>query len=67
MTISKAVACIKMEIPVFVQSLKSPIMSLTSSQTDKIFRGVVSAAVRMLGTSGVHSCNLSPLSLHHLR
>ena len=36
---------VKMEIPVPVQSLKSSIMSSTSFQVGKTFRGVVSAAV----------------------
>ena len=34
-----------MEIPVLVQSLKSSILSSTSSQLDNTFLGVVSAAV----------------------
>ena len=36
---------VKMEIPVHVQTLKSSILSLTSSQMDKTFWGVISVAV----------------------
>ena len=41
----KSAADVKMEIPVLVRSLKSNILSSTSLQKDKTFRGVVSAAV----------------------
>ena len=43
--VSRSGADVKMEIPVLVRSLKSSILSSTSFQRGKTFRGVVSAAV----------------------
>ena len=45
-----------MEIPILVQSLKSSILSSTSLQGDKTFRGVVSAAVEQNLGVNQHGC-----------
>ena len=52
----------KIGIQVLVRSLKSSVLSLTSSQMDQTIWGVVSAAVGRLGTWGVHLRYAFPLA-----
>ena len=49
-----AAAYVKIEMPVLMWSPRSSILSLTRSQMDQTFWGVVRAAVGGLGTWGVH-------------